>query len=339
MFIYIAIFIVLIWSSFLKRKVAGKNIYILYVLLLSIIVGFRAKDVGTDTASYIAYYFSSPEYMEMGWNKMVLLARMADLSPYFFNWIVAFVSLFFIAYVIAKEVPNSIYGLYFFYAMGFYFLMFNGMRQLLAVAIVFFALYCLQQKKNKEFVLIVLLASLIHTSSLYVLPLVFINKLNVNMRRLVVSIILSLLVGAVLNEDMFISLAGKYAHDVTEESKWGGFRESLGVVYVLLIIQNIFLLFLYRNSSAELKTSFWMKIFIVSMILSNILIRLTLGPRLIYFFATSQVILFTCYQRRRLLNWACIAYSFVNFMRYLLPELVEREGSLIPYQMHFEIFS
>lgn len=322
-----------------KLNVKDNKVFVLFTFILSIIVGFRSENVGTDTLSYILYYENNYNFMEWGWNLFVLISRHLGISPYFFNFIVATISLSLVAFTIHNEVENRMQALFFFYALGFYFLMFNGMRQMLAVSSVIFALSYLHNGKYKYFLIIVLLTSLIHSSSLYVLPLIFINRFSFSKSRLIILLLTSLLLGFVMSEELFVSLAGRYAHDVTETSSWGGFRESLTLVYIFLIVQNVFLVYIYFSSSKILKNNFWMKIFIVSMILSNLLIRLTLGPRLIYYFSISQIILFTYYKKNSLLAYLLFVYALVNYFRFLLPELNIKEGSLVPYSMTFKLFT
>ena len=335
--IYFAIYFILFIGSFtgLKPKTFG-----LYLFFLIIILGLRSSEIGADTARYIEYYNyvdQSTGHMEIGWNLLSRLCKYFGLSAYIFNLIVASLTLSIIGYVIRLQKSHKIIGfsLFLLYSLGFYFLMFNGMRQLFAGAIVFLAFYLLAENKNwKIIVLIILLASCFHASALITIPVVFLPKMSLKINWVLLVLVLSFAVGMVASDSFFTFFAGNYAHDVYTY----GLRDSFAYALTVGAFTNVLFLLIFNFSSTNLKQNIWMKLFFISVVVMNLLINLVIGPRIVYYFSIAQIIAISLFVAESKPNTninvaICYIYALLTFTRFMIGEYNSKEGSLIPYQM------
>lgn len=273
--------------------------------------------------------------MEVGWNLLSRLCKYFGLSAYMFNLIIASLTLSIIGYVIRLQKSPKIRGLAIFllYSLGFYFLMFNGMRQLFAGAVVFLAFYLLAENKNWKIVLLViLLASFFHTSALIAIPIVFLPKMRLNFYWVLLLLGLSFAIGIVANEAFFMFFARNYAHDVSTY----GFRDSFAYALTVGIFTNVLFLWTFHFSGTNLKQNIWMKLFFLSVIIMNLLINLVIGPRIVYYFSIAQIIAISLFiaEKRTSTNLViCHIYALLTFTRFMIGEYNSQEGSMIPYQM------
>ncbi len=96
-------------------------------------------------------------------------------SPVAFFFLIALVQVFCVAYIYRKYSRSYWMSMFFFVASTDYMLwMHNGMRQFLAVAIIFLFIPLIVKKKYLLMCAVVLMASLVHSSALVFLPVIFI---------------------------------------------------------------------------------------------------------------------------------------------------------------------
>ena len=159
---------------------------ILMVLPLILWAGFRSNEY-FDTWQYNLTYRDTPSLFE-NWMPYVLNARKDKgfvflsvlLKTIFGNWhegyflIIAMIQMLFLSAVYRKYSCYFWLSIYLFVASTDYMSwMHNGMRQFLAVTIIFFATDYILKRKYISVILIILLAATIHGSALLMLPIVF----------------------------------------------------------------------------------------------------------------------------------------------------------------------
>jgi len=335
MIIYIAIYFILLIGSFtgLKPQTLG-----LYLFFLIILLGLRSSEIGADTERYIDYYNYvdlGVGHMEIGWNVLSILCKKIGLSAYLFNLLIALLTLLFFGYGIRRQESKRVYGnaLFLLYSLGFYFLMFNGMRQLFAGSIVFLAFQMLFEKHRKwKALLLILVASLFHTSALITLPVLILPNVKLTTQKVIIALVISFIIGLFLNESMLALIAGKYAHDVTTF----GMRDSFAYALTVGLFTNALFIWMFSLSNDIFKNNLWVKVFFLSIIVMNLLINLVIGPRIVYFFSVAQIIaisLFLAEAKSNIYMVICHVYALLTFIRFMIGEYYSKEGSLIPYQM------
>ncbi|MCU4614791.1 EpsG family protein [Acinetobacter lwoffii] len=186
MIIYILIIFFVCCYIYLEKKLIGRDALIIPVIFLSIIAALRNYTVGTDTPTYTLpflkglnfYSYTINPNIEIGYEYLVKLILLFtnNYSIYFF--IISFFIIFLNFLVIKKYAVNYLFSIYLYIALGFYTIIYNPVRQSIAMAIVFMSLPYLLEKKLFKFCLIVYLASLFHISALIFIPIYFLLHLK-----------------------------------------------------------------------------------------------------------------------------------------------------------------
>ena len=151
------------------------------VLILIIFAGIR-YGIGTDYKQYQILYentinsngyvidFSSNEY---GFIFLMKFFNILHIDYNTFLIIVEAITLIIFTYSIKKMSIEFTISILAFICLGLYGNTFNIIRQMLAAAIISIGIPYIQEKKLKKFIIIVLIASLFHISSLIMIPLYY----------------------------------------------------------------------------------------------------------------------------------------------------------------------
>ena len=159
----------------------------LLVLPLFLWAGFRSLGVG-DTYAYRAGFLATPssvsgwaEYLEsstkdQGFSVLSMMIKLfIGDSPTIYFLIIAALQIGCLTYTLRKYTGNFWLAVFFFVAATDYIeWMHNGMRQFLAVTVIFAATTFIVKRQFVPAVLMVLLASTFHQSALLMLPVIFI---------------------------------------------------------------------------------------------------------------------------------------------------------------------
>ena len=133
---------------------------------------FREMPIGLDQMR--AYIFGQTKAKTFLAFEYVFKSVVSDSYIVFFFFI-ALIQIFCIAYIYRKYSRSYWLSMFFFVASTDYMAwMHNGMRQFLAVTIIFFCIPLIVKKKYLLMCVIVLVASLVHSSALIFIPFVFI---------------------------------------------------------------------------------------------------------------------------------------------------------------------
>ena len=337
---YILLFIFLLLVSFVG---AGKRVIVLSLLIMAFFLGFRGDEVGTDTPIYIAYYNmiwlqADEGYMELGWNTLIILCKKINLSAQGFHFFIALLTLIPFYFVITdlKDRKQQGIALFLVYALGFYLYMFNGMRQFLAISIVFWGYSWIVKGRTKLFFLSILLASTIHQSALVALSVIILRKIKLSSNRILFVLFMTYMVGLILEPDTLSNIAGAYSHYIIKSNFREGYIYSLTVV----LLTNILFIWLYFLLPS-CRENIWVNINLLSIVFMNLLSSLILGPRIVYFFSISQIMaipVFMSCKEHKLVRPILYLYSIITLGRFLLPEMLGAEGDFIPYDMNIRLF-
>ena len=337
MLFYTLVLVVLFFLTRLKSK----KLFYLAVFALAFFLGFRGDSVGADTQRYIDYY-NYVEYgvghMEQGWNQMTIFFKMSGLSAYSFHFFIASLCMLMVVYVLSRFNDNRIMrlGLFFFYSLGFYLLMFNGMRQMFAGSIILVAFYYLSVEHYKKFLFLVLIASLFHISSVIALFAFFLRWLKLSRMTICLSLIISMAFGLMVSNDFFVAVSGKYAHDIESF----GYRDSLTYAIIVGGLSNIFFYYLFIQFEKEYINSMWMKLYFLSIVVMNLTIDIVIGPRIVYVFSICQFVIFallTKDSQKPEVKMLLFLFGIVTFFRFMIPEMSRTEESLIPYYYNIQL--
>lgn len=199
------IFILLILSKKVKVKkdiIREKGMIFLALFIIICVSGLR-YNVGTDFMMYESFFHNAPNFLWFEKNLEFFFILFAKIS-YFLNpnssvLMFLFISIFIyynIFKVAIKNCENYELAIYLFITFGFFTSSLNGLRQWMAIPLIYVSLDHLSKKENKKFILYLFISYLCHKSSILMLPFLicvkYIKKDSIRFILIIISIILYL---------------------------------------------------------------------------------------------------------------------------------------------------
>lgn len=329
MFIYLAIFLLLLVGSFFSRNLQ-KYYLVFSFLILFFLSAFRDITVGTDTAAY-KYLFTKVQSgeilqrQEIGWHYFNAIIAYFDGH---FQWILVFSTLLVLApvfMVVKRHSLNPMLSIFLFYSLYIYLQSFNIMRQIIALSITFYSFkFLIEDKKYIYYIIGVLIASLFHITALLCLPLIFARKIPDKKLIAVILILTSLVVGVLLSSFLLpiaADLLG-YSHYLTQ-------FESETETGMFLMLSNLVAIFFVISSS---KSNAFLQVFIIYIIFYNIVARVPFASRLVSYFSIFQLLFYPYYiynnklKHRHVSLLIVVLYATIVFIRNF------GAGDVIPYK-------
>jgi len=203
------IFILIILFSLVLSKVADKRnnkfILLLLILILTLTSGLRGINVGIDTSLYnYAFIHNFPyswQFEEIGFRYIsnLIITILGD-PKFVFIFYSLIINLLIVLRLWDFRKKCSFAFMLFIYLLTFYLDSMNIMRQLVAVAVIFYSTKLLEKKHYFLFFSVVLFMTLIHKTALFGLALIVIylwNSLSLS-KKILMSIPLVIISGIVI---------------------------------------------------------------------------------------------------------------------------------------------
>ncbi len=246
MIVYILMLIISIIFLILAQKTKHKKLEILYYILATLpffIVSSFRYGLGVDYHKRYVWDFSNMSKgmdipnLEIGFK---LLIQFIQLFSNDYVWIFIISSAIIIGCImttIVKKSNNVILSVLIFFVCGHFFYSLNIMRQYVAIAIILFSYQFLLKKKQKIwYALGVILATTIHSTSIVMLALLFLDKKMLGNIKVVLPITAIILI---LNTKLF-DIIGLLIQN-TRFSIYLTGKLAVGDISVVLMIENILL--------------------------------------------------------------------------------------------------
>lgn len=335
-FFSILFFLLLIGGRLMNNKTGFW--FILFVF--SILIGFRGENVGADTTAYMDIYESLGKNgyngypAEVGYAYLNLLVYRLGCEFSVFQWTLTCAMLFLIGQIVWKYSPKPQYSLFALYALFFVFYTMNVFRQMLAVSVVLYGYNFLYNKQRGWFVICVLVATLFHISSIVALGILFIDKLELKPVLYYGGVILSWLLGGfLLNDSLLVNLAGPYAGYLLNSSLGFRLEDRMEAAVLLAFFWSCLCICIFLFSEKSYRNDFWLKIYFCSVVINNLLVRMELGLRVVFFFSIVQIIVFPFFLTHNRLRQKRIAYGIVTFFLtvFFFVFLYTGSASVYPY--------
>lgn len=170
--------LIIFGTSFYSKRIISKRKKVHYyklfflVTIIAVITALRGN-LGSDTQMYISVYQNGVDSIsrwvdfEIGFRLFMNIIRLTGMPYQFFFFVTSFLTMLFAFLAIAHERDNiNVFIASFICMVDFYFLSWNIIRQALAVSMCIYALCLYLDKKWKRALLLIILASLFHTSAL-----------------------------------------------------------------------------------------------------------------------------------------------------------------------------
>lgn len=251
--ILIGIYIYIIF----KNKATADNIFLtISFLILFIVSGFR-KNVGVDFRNYEAIFrqhtnnnFFDYSYVDKDYG-YALLNKIIALFTNNTQWVfivVSFITIILFIIFIKRYSTNMLLSVYLLITFNFYFDAMNIQRQFIAIAICTLSIKYIINEDFKRFCLVILFAILIHKSALIFFPMYFISKINLNVKKICIYIVLGC-AGSLLINKIIYFMRNKFYSDY-DSVAWG--MQGLGIGLIIIIPVFIFIIaFMMKDKLIE----------------------------------------------------------------------------------------
>lgn len=171
-------------------------------ILLTCMAGLRYR-VGTDYGAYYNMYFSyknfsiANDFDILDEPLISIIGKIASIiydSPYTMFFLTSVITVGFVLYSIYEETTDFTFVILLYVFVGCWHSSFNGMRQCLAVTIVFLGRKYITDRKLLKYLLVCFIAFLAHRSALFCVLFYFIYSKKFSTRRLLLILITTILI-------------------------------------------------------------------------------------------------------------------------------------------------
>ncbi len=302
---------------------------------------FRGDNVGTDTMNYLEgtgaryYQFLESDISSIGSTKFELLffglnylIIQNDLSPRVVIYVFSIITFVFLFLSAKRFHVNTSFVAVFYIFLNYYYWSFNVSRQLTALSICLFAISYLNtnEKKRYLFFLWIIIASLIHNAAITLIVVYFFKNIKVD-RKLALIVTAFLYVSMVIIPvtPIMLIILKNLGFVYTDDYGVGGtFKETgmtvIGFIYQL--INGFLLLVFYKIRSTEKRTDFLDILFLLSLVVTALLVHGNLGTwRLTLNFTIIQCLyLSSCYEKKQqsaaLFFWVFLLMNYIFVTRF-----------------------
>jgi len=187
-------------SDYSKNGRNSKTYIFIMFMFLFFISALRNNNIGTDTVSYINTFIlinSELNFASMFELNMEPLFTLLNRFTYILNnspqtilFITSFIINLLILTVIHKRSKLPWLSIFLYISLYSYYQSFNGIRQYIAIAIIFYFYRFIEEKKPFKFLVGVMVASGFHLTALLFLPCYILNNKKFNIRVVVLSVVL-----------------------------------------------------------------------------------------------------------------------------------------------------
>ncbi len=332
--IYISLFLLLLFLSFLKKNIF---IYCVIYVLLFLLGALRNIEVGTDTANYYDIYNiinNDPDglnyilgFVEPGW---VFINRVCGIlfddyrSVIFIGLFLALTPLFIRVW---KSSEKPFVVIFYYVTLYFYYNAFNITRQMIAVSIILFCINYLENNKKKHFIVGVFCAMLFHYSAIFCLSFIWImKKVKVSIKMASILLCITYILGLYIIPMLIpaIPIVGHYSAYFMDTGSSGS---------VTRILLNIFFIFILASCNRK-KVKSYLSLFFVGIVMYNLFAFSSAVGRLALYFTCTQLFLYPMITSKyRLNDYTIKLCSFVYATTYYFLMLNANSGEIVPYQI------
>lgn len=353
------LFVVYVASIFARLNVKEKtfesnyknynNIFILISLVsLIVISGFRYKS-GTDFHTYTEIYMLAPktnlsDATDIGFLIICKILNRISLDPQLMFLVTSIIINILIVNTLRKKSTSYELSMWLYINTFAYYSTFNGVRQWVAAAIVFSGSEYLFKRNFKKYLIVVILASLIHASAIVMLVIYFIvNSKPFSLRNLF--IIISF-IGAIFLYIPFVNLLFKllqgtqyaYYFNVVKDST-NGVNPIRIIVYLLPVI--LFALFYKKlNKKKDKEIDIIFNLCIIGSLIMLLSVKQVFFARLIFYFDVYYLLLIPRLVTIGSKKFNRLIYYFIVICYFLFSYtlLTYGEARILPYEFKISIF-
>ncbi len=246
----IILFAYFLFSKFTKISEKSKRKIILFLIgtQLTLIAGTRTLETGTDTGGYFLIFNKISGYTrisnyDIGYEPLFTLLCFVlgkhGIPFIYLNLLIAGMTMLFLCMAIYKISDHIFCSIFLYLSFCLFDQMMNQMRQILAMAIILYAVSFFKDNNPKKFVIWILIATLFHYSSIIAIVLLFLYKVEINKKIIFGYLIVSILGFSLIDFVFYILSFTVYGSYI------GGFYDvEFRVASIMNLIVRLLMLFI-----------------------------------------------------------------------------------------------
>lgn len=288
--------------SRLNKELQNKILLFLYSVIAVLIVGTRTVGTGADTIVYYDFYQKAlqPGTEEFIMNRFEplfsligLLCARFNFSFTIFNIIVVALTMLFFSKAIHCSSSDVTVSIFLYISFFLFYNMMNQVRQALAMMIVLYAISYLRDNLKKKFIIWVIVASLIHMSSLIVLVLLLIYKLELSKKVIRNYILIGIV--SVLTSTLIFRVVSylPFGHYLSESWRYGAFDKNAILNFIVRLTMLICAMLFFKEISKKNKkiSIYYHMIFICTILQAITVLNNAMGRITTFFFLAYLIII------------------------------------------------
>ena len=330
----------------LEKQALNRKSFWVPLIVLSLFAGIRSFRVGTDSGTYTRdfrtsldiYNFEFEEFVEPGYQFLEYTLLRLTNEYFWLFFITASIIVYCYLKIIRKYSVDYWFSVFLFMTLGTYTFFFNGLRQGLAMAIFALALPYLLEKRLIPYLIICFIASLFHSTALFMIPFYFLVNLRIKpIYQILATFLGSLFVSRFLIN--YISASNERYESYAAADQEGGGYVTLGF-YTILIFLIYIVIRIYKIRDKQFMQLFtFYAIGVVFLIPVAMLGANPSGPQRLLTYFTWTLVLILPVVFKRINNVYVTSSAVILFVFYFILTTT-RFSNLTPYIINpiFEIF-
>lgn len=338
--------------------------YAIGLIIPSVIAGCRDYTIGTDVLVYGNTWFQySIEYD--GFINYIKYANSCDIGTLYatLNYIVSrftenvnwfyFVLSFFttlFAFLGIRQYKNKIsisFGIFLYYCI-FFNLTLNALRQSIAMTFIFWGVGFIKNKRNICFFLVLILATLFHSTAIICILFMIIYKLNTNKIRNIFKYII--IIFATISTIFFTQLVNFFINVGILSDRFDFYISNVqrggGYVRLFLLCLPVWILFLIykkNNRGYDIDVQYCFFMLFLSTIISGLAFKMTYIVRIAYYFDIFLIVFIPMLvnkikigtrnfiSRNKYINYTYLFVGLYYFIYWIIVYCVMGSGQTYPY--------
>ncbi len=296
----ILILIIILQGIFCKihENIFKRKIFLLFSFVeLWFLVSLRAPTFVTDDFGYLEmFYYPSLCYVERGYCLLNNFIRFLGTEPYILFGVLALLVFIGIAVFIYRYSANVILSVLSYICLMYIFNSLNGIRQFLALAIIFISFPLIQKRQLLKFILATLFACLFHKSAIICLSFYWLYNMKINLKNIFLITVGSIIVFVFFDQFSYLytSFGGSYAGYITREAEQGHLSVIIRLVLNMTIALSCLVFYKKGNILPGIKNTLPFSFLTICACISAagalISLKAYMAERIVYYFYFFNII-------------------------------------------------
>lgn len=339
----------------LTKTEKGRRTFVVIIFgLLTLLACLRAYTVGVDTLQYYRNYTNIGQNIflnytsryERGFYTLCKLLYYLNSNPQTLIFVTSIIIIPIVGIFIYKNSDDTFLSTFLYITLGLFFFNMTGMRQSLALAFCLIAYEFFKNRKIKIYILLILFASLFHTSALVFLAFPFFDKIKYRKTSYIMTIIISVF-SFVFGKSIIFFIMSKIRRYAGYSGSEFGVSNYFGALFQFSLYLFIYTICHYVFTRTERKdndrNTFYLKCLSLCVICNALTMQINIVGRFIPYLSIFTVVLVTNLKNRIYKSKPRLLYTllfiFVSLSYFFIIEIFRPEWNGVePFRFFWELF-